>query len=225
MDRGALKKASPLTYALERLFRGLQFLSPANLLWGTRVESQSQIDNACYQQASCIAVRRSRNIELYIAIWLIVESASIVVAPLLSGWPRLAFIVVVWVRIAEIAQGAINMAVFDSLRRGEKLHHVASLTRVLVLSVWNYLELILCFGMIYAASFSSLCGAKTALDPYYFSVVTQLTVGYGDIRPVSWLKVVVMVQVLLGFLFTLIVLSRLIALMPRFKPLFEGDSA
>lgn len=124
-------------------------------------------------------------------------------------------------RIADIMQAAINIHVFDRLRRGSRPHQVATMARTLILSILNFIELAVCFGVVYAVCGNKLNGASEWIDPYYFSMVTQLTIGYGDIYPTGWLKAVAIMQGLCGFLFGLIVLSRLIALMPSLKPVLD----
>ena len=42
-------------------------------------------------------------------------------------------------------------------------------------------------------------GAVSILDDFYFSLVTQATVGFGDVTPVhGWVRAVVGVQILIG---------------------------
>ena len=62
---------------------------------------------------------------------------------------------------------------------------------------------------------SLLHGAGRAATGFYFSVVTQLTIGYGDVYPISVLRVVAVLQGLIGVVFVVLVLARLIASLPR----------
>lgn len=50
------------------------------------------------------------------------------------------------------------------------------------------------------------------LDAIYFSVVTWTTLGYGDFKPVNDLKVWVMVEALMGYIFMGLLVSKLIFL-------------
>lgn len=78
----------------------------------------------------------------------------------------------------------MNLSVFDQLRTNEQVL-ISSAVRTLVLSFLNYLELVICFGLVYATMLEQLVGASGWGDALYYSVVTQLTIGYGDIRPLG----------------------------------------
>lgn len=60
-----------------------------------------------------------------------------------------------------------------------------SYRRNILMLFFNYLEISLCFAVIYASM--HLLGDKTydAMDYIYFSVVTSTTIGYGDMSPVT----------------------------------------
>lgn len=54
------------------------------------------------------------------------------------------------VRICDILQYAMNMTLFDGLRlTTPKPHRMASLIRTVVLTGVNYVELLVCFALIY----------------------------------------------------------------------------
>lgn len=67
--------------------------------------------------------------------------------------------------------------------RGEENLGVTCVSRSLTLSVLNYFEIIFCFTTLYVVAGGPLLPAGSWADALYFSIVTQLTVGYGDIRP------------------------------------------
>jgi len=77
----------------------------------------------------------------------------------------------------------------------------------------------LCFGIFYAHfhRLGLLRGAEGILDPYYFSAVTQLTIGFGDIQPAGAAKIATMFQGFTGFLFQLLILGRMVTLLPEIK--------
>jgi len=69
------------------------------------------------------------------------------------------------------------------------------------------------FGLIYLAL--NLKDVYHFYDTFYFSVVTQLTIGYGDIQPLGAAKVVAGVQATVGWALTLLVLARFVSFLPR----------
>ena len=50
-----------------------------------------------------------------------------------------------------------------------------------------------------------------ALTGFYFSFITQLTIGFGDVYPTSWLRVVAVAQGLTAALFVLLVFGTIVA--------------
>ncbi|MFN4152938.1 MAG: potassium channel family protein, partial [Candidatus Sericytochromatia bacterium] len=79
----------------------------------------------------------------------------------------------------------------------------------------GYLKFILAFAYIYYFV-SWICPTAfnknlNCIDSLYFSVISSLTIGYGDICPTSsWTKILVMVQVLFGFFYGTLILSSVI---------------
>jgi hypothetical protein len=67
------------------------------------------------------------------------------------------------------------------------------------------------FGLAYALNYQSLRGASRPADDFYFSVITQLTIGYGDVSPESLLRIVAAAQGLFGALFVIVVLGRAVS--------------
>ena len=56
------------------------------------------------------------------------------------------------------------------------------------------------------------------IDAFYFSIVTWTTLGYGDFKPIDDLKIWVMVEALMGYIFMGLLLSKLIFLSQARKP-------
>jgi hypothetical protein len=89
----------------------------------------------------------------------------------------------------------------------------------LILLVINYIELMLWFGLVYALNCQSLVdqsfgdhGAPAGpITAFYFSIVTQLTIGYGDVYAKGWLRTIVALQGLVGALFVIVVLGRAVS--------------
>jgi Ion channel len=209
-----LWKYSPLLWCLERLFHWMEFLSPANLLFGTRVQAQRQFTTEEEMKEAMLA--RGRSVELYVILWFVVEIILALASPSSSGWVRWLCVVLPLFRVFEITQTAVNLNIFERLRiKASDSHFVASHIRTVVLTLWNFLELMFCFGIVYSTRLDLLSHAENPLDGYYFSMMTQLTIGYGDINPVRWGRLLAAIQGVLGFFFALVVLTRLTTFLPR----------
>jgi hypothetical protein len=196
-----LRGKSLLAWAVERIFRGLQHLSPA---------SHFEI---------------SRKIDYYISIWIGIGFVLALLSYL--SWPTIPrgfsylLVPVAILRILDIVQATTNAGIFDQL--GTKYQEVEELTRSLVLLLVNYLEMIGWFGLIYLTC--ELENASSFYDAFYFSVVTQLTVGYGDIHPVHIAKTVAGIQATLGWALTILILARFISSLPEIRSKGNGTGS
>ena len=102
--------------------------------------------------------------------------------------------------------------IVEIIGRTVDVKDVISPKRTLVLAVINYVELALRFGVIYALNYHSLYGVSRPITGFYFSIITQLTIGYGDVYPMGWfLRLVAAVQGLTAALFVILVFGRVIA--------------
>lgn len=177
-----------------------------------RVEHVSSEDFR--QDPAGSVVRRSRRVEAYILAWFAIEGLMFFEALDIDQWPAVIPRTLMIIRILDIFQTSVNMSVFDQLRTDERLV-ISSAVRTLTLSFLNYLELIVCFGILYMTLPGLLVGASTNLDALYFSVVTQLTIGYGDVHPIGWARVVAVAQGLVSVAFTILILGRIVSVLPK----------
>jgi len=136
------------------------------------------------------------------------------------GW-RLAFYILAAVRLVELIQSPLNTLVFD-FHRGRTDANTASSSRLLVLTLLNTIEFAMWFAALYALNLPLLTDANGALDALYFSVMTQFTVGYGDIHPTGALRQLAILQVGGGFLLAVIVLARAVTTLPAMRGLLDA---
>ena len=214
-----LRHISPILYAFERLFAVFSLLSIADALFGPREDFNNYQTTVGKIKAT---VRRGKQIEGYITTCLVLE---FIFAWLIFGAPEFFTLFLIFIfcyRIFEIMQAQLNLNVFSPLRSHGRHSRVESPIRTVVLSLLNFFEVIVCFGALYSSNCCLLKGATNWYDPYYFSVVTQMTIGYGDIAPLEEFRIVVALQAICGFIMAVIVIGRLVAFLPKAKPVFGG---
>jgi len=212
-----LRSISPISYGIERIFRGLALLSPERLAGPTRVGIQSQqADNVSRLR---VARKRGRHIEAYLAGWLALEAMAVAFGTTCPNrWVAGTFAALLVVRILDIIQTTGNISLFDRLQINWRYYYLENTVRTILLSLVNYVELIVCFGFIYCLAGRGGVGLAfkdSPFDGYYFSGATQLTIGYGDIVPGQWVKYLALFQGFLGFLYGILILGRFIALLPE----------
>jgi hypothetical protein len=213
-----IKEYSPITWAFERVFRGLQLLPPqviVSLCCGERSDLPVELESD--EQTAA----RAKKVEYFIIASCVFDSLGF--AATFSTNSILLLVARIWaiLRIIDILQQAINITLFEGLRK-RTFNKVVSGPRLVLLSFVNFNELLLCFATIYASFISDLKGAETPWDALYFSVITQLTIGYGDITPVGALRIVAVCQALGGLTFLALVFARTINVLP---PLSEKIQA
>jgi hypothetical protein len=179
-----------------------------------------------HEEVNCkeFTARRARAIEFYMMGWVGLELGLVIFSCLLPlpFHVSLVFAVICFLRILEIVQVTVNVTLFDPLS-GRPDERVASRARMLTLAGVNFIELLLCFGVIYSSDYQRLAHAGRPLTAFYFSVITQLTIGYGDVYPTGWLRVVAATQGLVGLLFVLLIFGRFIASLSPIKGILDDD--
>jgi len=224
-DQSDLARFSPITDLVRRAFEWAKWLSPMqwlgirwplfrprNALTPTEVASQD------------FTRRRARTIEQYLVCWLIIEVVFVGLA-CMGPWQsvvRLLVTMAIALRIVEIIQVTVNATLFDALS-GRPDERVASRTRMIVLAGVNFCELWLCFGVIYAMNYGALIGAGRPVTAFYLSIITQLTIGYGDVHPTGWLRLVAATQGLSSLVFIVLVFGRFMASLPRVQGILDED--
>lgn len=215
-----LKDYGFLAHGAERIFRVLQKCTPSGLLLPPRFDAHADVENF-----DSHVRRRARQVDWLIATYILLEIAGLLTLASRLGdiaCVQWLVIVVAGSRIVDILQYAINMSLFDGLRiRGKKApHRMASLVRTVVLTGINYVELLVCFALIYGAQQQWFSGSGVA-EAAYFSTISQITIGYGDLHPEGIGRFVAAFQGVAGYFFTVLIVARLVALLPKIQSIVE----
>ena len=211
-----------ITSCLRRMFRMARWLSLLHILglkW-RHLRSRGDLDpSEFYDKEFCS--KRAVAVDLYILAWLTIDlSVMLVACTWQAGYLSKAVLMALSaVRILEIFQTTVNAVLFDGASRFAGV--VGSTVRVLVLAGISFSELVVCFGSIYALNIEMLSGAGQPITGYYFSAITQLTIGYGDVYPRHWLRIIAVTQGLVGTVFVLLVFGRMIASLGALRGVFE----
>lgn len=87
--------------------------------------------------------------------------------------------------------------------KSTSLIHITSYQRNLFYAFFHYIELIILFASIYSICCDSINYGNTQNDFFtnlYYSGISQLTIGYGDIIPKGIIRLVVILQALIGLI-------------------------
>jgi hypothetical protein len=186
-----------LTTAVKGLFNVLEYLSPMGR-WQVRPAT----------------TERYVLVSLFVEFIVAINLTKIVGLASWAYWVVLSFAAL---KILEIIRVTASVVLFDK-------GIVVSVQRTFILAALNFLELGLCYGFFYALNKQLLEGTATAhigdLTGFYFSFITQLTIGYGDVYPTGWLRYVAVIQGLTAALFVLLVFGTIVA---SLRPLKEED--
>ena len=99
-----------------------------------------------------------------------------------------------------------------------------SYNRSMLLLFFNYIEIIVAFGVLYSCGNNMNIPFITWYDPIYFSVVTSSSIGFGDYYPVTtFAKILVSIQALFFFTFVVLFLNFFSAKM-KSKGYFDNEN-
>ncbi|MFC2134444.1 ion channel [Bacteroidota bacterium] len=216
-----IREISPITYTFERIFFYLQYVSIANLMFKTRTDIHNENINTSEEEFKNATKKRGRKIDYYVICCLLVEFTAVITVGLFCNIFDKIIIVICVYRVVDIFQSTINMNIFDHLRVSRKLHQTANTIRSLILSILNYIEIAFCFSIVYFINRDLLYGYSDKLSAIYFSIITQLTIGYGELHPLGYLRYIVVIHSIFGFLFAILILARLISFVPSVTSVFD----
>jgi hypothetical protein len=205
-DSYLLCKDSYLLRWTEVLCYYLQWLSPATWRFGTRAASHNTARLKREER------ERARFVDAVVFAWVVACVAALSVA-FRPRWQYSSDVIctLAVLRVADIVQAQVNAHLWDPLRvKRPKEEYVLSLQRSLLLAGINYIELIGWFTAIYA-TFEVVCKAHNLGDYLYFSAVTQLTIGYGDLLPICVARILAPLQAMLGTMLLVLGVARLVA--------------
>ena len=216
-----------ITRSVAGFFRLLQKVSISQLFISNRVDAfnRSDFQHQTAEKRKIEAIRRAKRVDLFICSCIGFEILGVIIGGTSFGHTiivRWLLEIVVILRLIDIVQVNINLSLFDVLRTGKDYHYMASVVRSIINVMINYFEIILCYGIVYGFCEPHLDKAKNWLDAFYFSAITQVTVGFGEMMPRGVLRWVTVSQFLLGYFFTALIIGRFISLLPQSRTI-AGD--
>jgi Ion channel len=213
------KEYGLITPSIMFFFRMLQFL-PFQVFYGNKTDHYHEVlKGKTSEEKKNIAKQRAIFMEKVILTYMGFE----ILMPFIYEnylhdviWFKYFISIVLALRLIDIIQVNVNMILFDSIRT-EGFNRITKYTRAILLIIWNYFELILIFGFFYLSNHELLKGFATWTDSYYFSTITQLTIGYGDLSPTGKIRFVTAFQGFIGTMFLAFIISKIISLVPELK--------
>lgn len=164
-------------------------------------------------------------VEVYIITNFLLSFALLLISSVIQqiGWWRI--IIMVWggYRIYEIVVHSVNTAIFDSYRylKEGRSYWVYSHFRSVILTLFNYIEVIVWFAILYqnlSILFIVQClNLKSFWGSILFSVSIMTTLGFANFQPTNIGIILVIFQLLISLLLILLVLTIFIARLPRSK--------
>ncbi len=174
-----------------------------------------------YQKKSAdraITAERAKHVDTYVVSFFIINTLSYFIINLCVGrtaW-HLLLIIAPTIRIVEIVSSIIRIVLFDrsNIKKDEE-PIVAAYSRMIILGILNYIDVVICFACIYSLG-KNLLHSNENMDWFtsiYFSAITQMTIGYGDVYPIGYLRYIACTQGFIGLIIIVFVVGRFISLL------------
>ncbi|MFI5200994.1 MAG: ion channel [Candidatus Kapaibacterium sp.] len=220
-----------LVRTIERTFYYLQYVSPAGL-FGIPPPHVQEVYSAVRKNRNEANAKRAGWVDRYLAGWWILE---FVILGLILFWcdhwtGQSAFFwivrIIIAVRVFDLVVTTINQNILNYFRYDEAKTSFA--LRNLIIVFINFFEVSFIFGLLYLTHNSGIRNHLNVpihgVDVFYFSLMSQMTVGYGDWLPIDLsTKFLMMIQMCLSFLITVIVIGRLLPSLIPVHDAFQED--
>lgn len=180
-------------------------------------------------------------VEIWVLLWGAIAVGSLLILGLWKSRPDFLIVIlgiIGGLRAAEIVIYQINVVLLDEWRSkrapNRPPYAVRSYRRLVILTLHNYIEILIWFATFYLVEATRFHAAPDGLSLHslsgavYHSMLTMTTLGYGDIYPRTgeWLAAsLATAQALIGVLLAVVVFARFIALMPRPLSMDEDEGA
>jgi hypothetical protein len=202
-----------LTPLLEKIVRAGTWLSVSIIIGSPYLSDEADI--------VVESNRRAKKVDTFIVICFLVSSFLIALIHIIAieAVRYIAVLFFAW-RISDVVCAAIRVILFDRISYPGKNRVVSTKARIVTLGFLNFIELGVCFGGIYSC-FPQLIYSdhRDFLQAFHLSFISQITIGYGDVYPLGWLRPVTWLQGLSGIIILTLLVARYIGLLPT-----RGDS-
>ncbi len=136
-----------------------------------------------------------------------------------NNWQSNDYIIILMVYLLVETVLYIPTLIFAS----DMLSSPRSYKRSMLLLFFNYLEIVMAFGVLYSCGDNMNKPFEHWFDPIYFSVVTSNSVGFGDYVPVTtYAKMLVSIQAMFFLTFVVLFLNFFSAKVKN-KGYFDGE--
>jgi hypothetical protein len=123
---------------------------------------------------------------------------------LIDGWQE--YKIIIWLMIYLLLETVLYIPTL--IFASDMLSRPRSYKRSMLLLFFNYIEIVITFGVLYSCGNHMNKPFTTWYDPIYFSMITSASIGYGDFVPVTaYAKFLVSIQALFFLSFVVLFLN------------------
>lgn len=123
---------------------------------------------------------------------------------LIYGWQE--YKIIIWLMIYLLLETVLYIPTL--IFASDMLSRPRSYKRSMLLLFFNYIEIVITFGVLYSCGNHMNMPFTTWYDPIYFSMITSASIGYGDFVPVTaYAKFLVSIQALFFLSFVVLFLN------------------